>query len=552
MKKIFAAIGISDLKTYLMKYFLPVFLLDFLILFVFLFAFEDFYMTILGLVLFFSILAGLFVYPYILLDKQSKNIEQDLHYFITYAGALSTVNADRKDLFKDLSEKTRYKEISKMFKKILYLVENIRLDFSTSCYKVANLIKTPHFSKFLERMGIALSFEGNISKFFMDEQKFIMYSYEIIYKEGLERIKLIQEMFVSLILAFAFILSTILLLPFMTGISSVLFLRLGILFIIVLDISIIIFISYFLPKDKIYHNLGFDDGRKKVLIVFFTTLSISIFLAPFILSFENLNFMLKFAIIFSPLFITGFIANREEKKVLNREQMFPPFIRSLGDVQQSKGGTLTTTIETLLPHNFGILNDLLIKVYKRLKITADKFNSWYYFSKDSGSALINEFVDIFVGVVYRGGSPAKAGELISDNMTTINGLRDMRKEFTSTLKGSIYGTYFGISLTLYISLLVSALLFNIFNSMTNGISGLAFEVLSGILPTSLSNTFDLSNYYIGFILIIHSLFSAFIIKEVDGGNYFCLFTDFVILVWLGAIIEYTVKFLFMSMFSGYF
>ena len=40
----------------------------------------------------------------------------------------------------------------------------------------------------------------------------------------------------------------------------------------------------------------------------------------------------------------------------------------------------------------GILNDMLVRVYKRLKITADKFTSWFYFSKESGSALINEFI----------------------------------------------------------------------------------------------------------------------------------------------------------------
>ena len=52
----------------------------------------------------------LFGYPTLLVDSQSKNIEQNLHYFITYAGAISTVNLERKELFKDLANKKRYAE----------------------------------------------------------------------------------------------------------------------------------------------------------------------------------------------------------------------------------------------------------------------------------------------------------------------------------------------------------------------------------------------------------------------------------------------------------
>jgi len=551
MKKIFAAVGVSDFKTYIEKYFLPIFLLAFLILFVFIFAFNNVYYKLVGVFLFFTLLSSLFFYPMLILDKQSRRIEETLHYFITYAGAISTINSDRKDFFRDLSEKTRYNEIARVFKKILYLVENIKLDFSTSCYKVASIINSKHFSKFLERMGIALSFNSELSRFFMDEQRAVMDSYRIVYTEGLERIKLVDELFVSVILAFAFLLSTVMLLPFMTGISSAFFLRFGIIFIIFLDIGIYVFVGYFLPKDKIYHDLGYDEGRKKVLVSFFVALFFSLLLFYYSFFMTSLSFMIKISITVIPFLFVGWISNIEEKKVLKRDQMFPPFIRSLGDVQESKGGTLTTTIETLLPHNFGILNGMLIRVYKRLKITADKFTSWFYFSKESGSALVNEFIDIFVSVVYRGGSPSKAGRIISDNMVEINGLRDMRREFVSTLRGSVYGSFFGLALTLYISLFVSVMLFKVFGNITKNLGGMAFQLVSGILPTGMENTFGISHLYIGIILVIHAFLSSIIVKKTDGGNYFGAFFDFVLMVWLGALMEFVVSIMFKSMFGSY-
>lgn len=551
MNKIFAAIGVKDFKTYIEKYFLPIFMLDLLTLFLFIFGFTNVYLKMFGLFLFLAILLVIIGYPLVLIDNQTKEIENSLHYFITYAGALSTVNLERKDMFHDLAEKVRYHEIANAFKKLIYLVDNIKLDFSTAAYKVSSLYKTEHFSRFLERMGIALSFNANVSTFFLNEQKALMNSYAIVYKEGLERIKIVQEMFVSLVLAFAFVMATILLMPFLTGIDASVFLKFGVFGILMIDAGIVAFVMFFLPKDKLYHDLGFDDGRKKVLLSFFGSLILSLIIVPFII-FTEMSLILKLAIIFTPFFIVGSYSNFEERMVWKRDVLFPPFIRSLGDIHQSKGGTLTTTIETLLPHNFGILNSMLERVYKRLKITKDKFNSWYYFSKESGSALIAEFMDIFVSVVYRGGGAALAGEIVSDNMSRINGLRDIKKEYCSSLKGNVYGVFFGFALTIYISILISSLLLNIFASMTEGVEGMALDLLSGIIPTGMENTLAISLNYIAFIMMIHAFFSAFFLKEVDGGNYFSMFFDFVMMLWMGVVIEILLVIMFKAMFASYF
>ncbi len=548
--KTFAALGFTDFKSYLLKYFLPIFMTNLVVLFGFLFAFPG-NAKYVGVIIFFVVLIALFMYPSMIIDKQTQDINENLHYFITYAGALSTVNLDRKDLFTDLSEKERYKEIAKIFKRLMYLVESIKVDFSTAAYKTASILKTEHFARFLERMGIALSFNASVSKFFLEEQKALMNSYEIVYTESLERIKVIQEMFVSLILAFAFVLATILLIPFITGLDTVVFLQFGILGILILDIIMLVFVNFFLPKDPLYHDMGLDEGRQKVIIVFFLSFLFSIMLAPFII-FLPISAMLKVAIIATPFLLTGFYSNYEEKLVWNRDSLFPPFIRSLGDVHQSKGGTLTSTVETLLPHNFGLLNGMLERIYKRLKITSDKFNSWYYFSKESGSALISEFMDIFVSVVYRGGSAQIAGEIVSDNMSRINGLRDRKKEFNSTLKGNVYGTFFGLALTLYISLLISILLLKIFSSLTEGLTGTALELVGDIFPTGLSTDLGIASYYTAIILTIHAVISGFILKEVDGGNKFGMFSDIVVLLWIGAGIEIGITLLFKGMFSSYF
>lgn len=550
-KKTYNALGMTSMREYLMSYFLPILMLDILVLLIFIFAFDNIIIQALGFALFFIVILMLLVYPSIIIDSQARNIDENLHYFITYAGALSTINLGRKELFYDFSQKVRYREIGNIFNKIYYLVQSIKVDFSTASYKVANTINTEHFARFLERMGISLSFNASLQKFFIDEQKAMMNSYEIVYKESLERIKLIQEMYVSLMLSFAFLLSTVLLLPFLTGLDPNFMMQFGLLGIVLINVIMMVFIKFFLPTDRLFHSLGYEEGRKNIIKWFIFSITGCLLLIPLVWIMD-VPIMLKIAVIGSPLMLCGWYARKIEKEVTNRDMLFPSFIRSFGDIHQSKGGTLTTTIETLLPHNFGILDAMLNRVYKRLKITSDKFNSWYFFSKESGSALITEFTDIFISVVYRGGSADIAGEIVSDNMNRINGLRDQKREVVSTLRGNVYGSFIGIALTIYISLLVSVVLFDIFGGVTTDVDELNIDVIADIFPTDVDVSFETLSFYIAIILVVQAFFSAYIVKEVDGGHPISSLMDVSLMLWVGALFDVGLTFFFKNMFSSFF
>lgn len=550
-KKTYNALGMSSMKEYLMSYFLPILMLDIVVLLIFIFAFDNIMIQGIGFALFFIIILMLLVYPSIIIDSQARNIDENLHYFITYAGALSTINLGRKELFYDFSQKGRYREIANIFSKIYYLVQSIKVDFSTASYKVANTLNTEHFARFLERMGISLSFNASLQKFFIDEQKAMMNSYEIVYKESLERIKLIQEMYVSLMLSFAFLLSTVLLLPFLTGLDPNYMMQFGLLGIVLVNVIMMVFIKFFLPTDRLFHSLGYEEGRKNMIKWFIISITGCLVLLPVVWAMD-VPVMLKIAVVCSPLMLAGWYGTKVEKEVTNRDTLFPSFIRSFGDIHQSKGGTLTTTIETLLPHNFGILDGMLNRVYKRLKITSDKFNSWYYFSKESGSALIAEFTDIFISVVYRGGSADIAGEIVSDNMDRINGLRDQKREVVSTMRGNVYGSFIGIALTIYISLLVSVVLFDIFGSVTTDIDALELDVIEDIFPSDVDVSFQTLSFYVALILLVQAFFSAYIVKEIDGGHPISGLMDVSIMLWIGALFDIGLTYLFMNMFSSFF
>ncbi|MFP4402327.1 MAG: hypothetical protein ACLFPL_03770 [Candidatus Nanoarchaeia archaeon] len=550
-KKTYNALGMTSGKEYLTKYVFPILILNVIMLLVVLLGFDQFVIRAFAVLLFIIIIVLIMVYPILILDSQKRDIDENLHYFITYAGALSTINMGRKELFYDFSQKNRYREISKVFMKIYYLVQSIKVDFSTSAYKVAKTLKTEHFSRFLERMGVSLSFNSDMQKFFLDEQKAMMDSYAVVYTESLERIKLVQEMYVSLTLAFAFLMSTILLLPFLTGLDPVYMMQIGLLGLVLLNVMMLVFIKFFLPRDKLFHSLGYEKGRVNIIKWFLISVVIVMLILPFVMRFD-VPLMTKIAILGTPLLLSGWYARKIEKEVWDMDVLFPSFIRSFGDVHESKGGTLTTTIETLLPHNFGILDGMMNRVYKRLKITSDKFNSWYYFSKESGSALIAEFTDIFISVVYRGGSAQIAGEIVSDNMSRINGLRDQKKEIVSTFRGNIYGSFFGIALTIYVSLLVSVVLFDIFGDITSNVDELAIDLVGDIFPENIDADFQSITLYVAIMLVFQAFFSSYLVKQVDGGHPLSGLVDVTIMLWIGAMTEVILTYAFTSVFSSYF
>ncbi len=82
--------------------------------------------------------------------------------------------------------------------------------------------------------------------------------------------------------------------------------------------------------------------------------------------------------------------------------------------------------------------------------------------------------------------------------------------------------------------------------------GYALDMIGGLFPTGFENNLVVTSYYISAILVIHALISSYMVKEVDGGNKVSLLSDFVIMMWIGAVIEFIVTLMFKGMFGSYF
>ena len=483
------------------------------------------------------------LYPYISFEKKKIDINNHLHYFITYVGSISTLQLTRTDLFKHLADKESFGEISKIAKKILYIAKSWNLGYAQTCRKIAVYVPSPVFADFLDRFAAIMDFGQNVEVFLIDEQNSVLEDYSVVYHKSMENIRMLQEVFVSMTIASGFAMSISLLLPLVMGISVEVIVRYSLIGIIVIDLFLYFLIKSMIPTDKLCHsNKIKSKERQKVQKMVLIVTPLTVLLTIIVFTFRPFPFLVNVAVSILPLLVIGYYGTVEEKMVFSRDKAYPAFVRTLGSVIEIKEGAVVSSITSLRVHDFGTINDLVTNAYRRLRLGCDKFQTWVYFAGESGSNLISQFTQIFSESIYLGGNGEKIGEIIATNFNKLLSLRRFRLQLAAGLKGAFYGALVGFSASAYITAKISQTLSVMFSSPFEIAqeSGTMAGAFGNILPPAPSVNLEIIMAYIGLMVIFHSLICALTIKLIDGGSPYAFFQDFVLMVWVGTVISLTV------------
>lgn len=484
--------------------------------------------------------AFILLYPYIDFEKKKININNNMHYFITYLGSISTLQLTRTDMFKHVAAKDSFGEISKSAKKILYLAKAWNLGYAQTCRKIAQFSPSPIFADFLDRFAAILDFGQNVEIFLIDEQTAVLDDYEVMYKKSMENIRMLQEVFISMTIATGFGMSIALLLPLIMGISVEIVVRYSLIGIIIIDLFLFFLIKSIIPSDALCHTRKIKSHERiKVQKITYIFVPITLFVSGIIIALQPFPFLVNVAIGITPLIVIGYFGQKEEETIFKRDKSYPAFVRTLGSVVEIKEGAVVSSISSLRVHDFGTLNDLVIAAYRRLRLGCDKFMTWEYFSGESGSNLISQFTHIFAEAIYLGGNGEKVGALVAKNFNRLLSLRRLRIQLSSGLRGAFYGALVGFSAAAYITAKIAQTLSKMFANpfQVAQESGSVSGIFGEILPPSPEVNLSLVMLYIGIMVLVHSFVSALTIKVVDGGSVYAFFFDFVIMVWVGAVIS---------------
>ncbi|MFP4118729.1 MAG: type II secretion system F family protein [Candidatus Woesearchaeota archaeon] len=474
--------------------------------------------------------------PFIKFNVLKADIQNNIHYMITYAGTLSTMDISHYILFRRLSEKSFYGYISTIFSQIHYLSKKWNIDYPSACKHLAKRTPSKILRDFLDRVAIAISFGEDLKIFLEGEQKAVMEDYSIEYQKSLESIKMVQEFFMALTIAFAFTISVLLFATLMMDINVVSTLVWAFVGLFLIDGGLLAIVLSIVPRDSLFNSPSLQNENQKILsnkLLLSIIASIIIFTSLFLIT--SLSGLVVFGIAILPLFYVAREAKREENRVHIRDNQFPSFIRSLGAAIEVRGGAVRSAIQQVKVHDFGPLNGLLEHLYRRWTIAEDKFSAWTYFARESGSKLISNFTKIFSESINLGGNGTKVGELISNNIIHQLSLRKLRKQQAGSLKGTVYGLFFGIVITIFISVEISRFLIDTFSANEAGTATLDF--VQSIFPSISSINFDLVFTIVSIMLVFHALASSLIIKITEGGSMYTALTDFIVLVWIIAVLS---------------
>lgn len=532
-KVIFHCLGISQ-KNYFKNFVIPVIILAILFPVIILILVPSVMQGIMvvGVILVpIALFAIVLIYPISGLEGKKKEIDNNIHYYITHMGVLATSQMTRVDLLLKLSHTEAYGYLAKETGRIHALIFYWHVSFPVACRFIAQRTPSVLFSDFLDRMAHSVQAGQGFEEFVISEQTVVMNDFTTMYQDSLNSIDMIKEMFISMCMSLIFIVAFAIIMPIITGMDSILLLGGAIAIFIGMELVILLYARSKVPADRIWHTLEIETvADRRIKWSMPISLLLCIIVTGLVLVFTKLPTTIMFAASLTPLLLTGLIARTEENKIKRYDNNFGAFIRSLGGAAGSRSGLILESLKELTSHDFGPLSENVSNLYKRLKTRLNTMRSWEHFAAGTGSNLIERFATMFVEGTTVGGKPAIIGDIISKNFMSILSMRKLRYSSASSLIGVLYGMTAGIAATMFLALSIIAMLAKMFSNISIP------DIDIGISIATISATnIPLMTTMLMIMMVCHSLMSAMLIRIVDGGHHFNTYTHFVGLVWISAL-----------------
>ena len=470
-------------------------------------------------------------------DVAKTDINSNIPYFITAFATLSVSAANRIDMLELLSEKEKLGRIRDEIAKLVNLVKNWRRGLSEAAMFLSSRSPSEIFEDFLARFGHAINSGQDFEEFVNNEAETVMSNFETTYISALYTFDLYKDLYVSMLLSFAFLITFVMIMPILININIVQVLSLSLLTIVLGEAMLVYGIKVVLPNDPIWHDTGIKTPLqikiRKYLIIggasSVALLAISIFM--------NLQARLPFyfiiSIVVTPLFVPGYVGSKAEKMVAKKDEMFGSFIRSLAGSAAARGNMIIEALKAIVLHDFGTLTVDIRALYRRLAYRINNLSSWKNFSADTGSHLIEVFSESFVESVELGANADKAGSVVADNFDRVIRLRKRRHASVTSYVGVLYGITGGLAFSLAIAFGVLQIINQVFST---------FNVSSlnsfGIFVSQPQSSIFTIEAFIVAILLIHSFIAGTALKIADGGKVVHGLHHFVIMTWIVTAVMY--------------
>ncbi|RLF58581.1 MAG: hypothetical protein DRN27_04990 [Thermoplasmata archaeon] len=492
------------------------------------------------------------LYPYITYKGQEGEINSNIHFFITHLRVLAISDLSFKDIINVLGDKPVYKSLGREAKKIGVLSTQWRYPMANTMHFVALRTPSKIFKDFLDRFSQSIDSGVEHREFIETEQRAVMADYKTMYETSNENIVILNEVYVSMLIAIIFVMSFGIVLPIILGADSMsMYTYLSSFMLIVSEGLLFYLLKSMIPDDQIWPQAGEKSALQlQMKQLFMVSLSVCIALGSVFLYlkysmklelFNNIGVEILIATALSPLLIIGVKTLIEEGNIARKERNFLSFLTGLGSIATMKGGEVTKSIYYLSLKDYGILTKYIRSLYRRLRTRIDDTAAWQWFGIDTNSNFIQRACEMFRESTYASANATRVTRMISENLRMILDLRKKKFAISNTTVALFGGITFGISFSIYVSLVISRHLNTIVAETGDPFSNMEGIDIGTLLYTVPPETYDFILIVIFAVLMAHSFILSYTIKTIRGSHNYLTFLYFIPFVWIVAATSFVVE-----------
>ena len=527
-------------------------------------------------------------FPILEVNRSAIKIEKEMHMFITRMGILSLGEVGADTIFDILRQMKDYGELAQEVKRIETLVDKWHTSLPEAARIVAQQSPSPLWTDFLDRMAFSIEAGQPIDAFMRAEQETVAEQYNTLYDTRLESVDTLKEIYVSLVSAglFGLVVAGIHLVLFEIGnggsatpievATRIRWLLLAGFVFVIIQVGALFAFRATIPDDQTFARDEFETPFRLLfrqtwlgagivsLILLIATISVVIaFWEGLTMTWDKYGLILL-AVPLTPLLVPAVLVQREEKKVLRRDEAYPDFIRALGGTAQARSAEPSATIRALRGIDFGMLDASIDRLEKRLSTRIDSERAWDYFAADTNSAVISRYNRIYIEGSQSSGEPAETADMVSRSVTNLLSLRRRRSLSASTMWGVAFGLLISsvvslnvtISIVLQLGETIAGVATSIAESTDIGsISDAAGDFVLPVMedPTAVEDNILMFKIIASILILVQVLAVSFIATRLRGGGFTSALGQMIQLLWVAALASLISSFILdgaSSMFSA--
>ena len=358
-------------------------------------------------------------------EKESSDsavLSFDLFSNLTYMSAVSTGDAPR-DVILELAITQSYRT-TLYFRQVYMLTKRLGFEYARSFQLVSQRARAESMKSLLLRFAASISTGISEHEFLSQEAAVERNQYSNMYQRSVETLQKWADAYAAGLVSVALIVVVVM-------ISTMLY-DLGDAFVFMITATMLVmsivgvFVIYKTSPYEIMAYKRYKGPKERQRAVFLLLLFFPAGILMAILLWATMGMGMAFLALGFSLVPGGLYSYMDNTKVTLIDEELDKFIRSLGNVAESLGTTLTGAMMRVDRRSLRTLEPYVRRLQSRLRSRITPKVCWDRFVDETGSELVNRSTQMFVDGTTLGGSPAEVGRVASDFALTVSLLRARR------------------------------------------------------------------------------------------------------------------------------